>query len=56
LGDIPLKFIHENTNIIDNPDFLPRVLVDPITPYTPSAISPNSDFDFSNFDEEPSPF
>jgi replicative DNA helicase len=63
LGDIPLKFIHENTNIIDNPDFLPRVLVDPTTPYTPSALSPNSDFDTRSindfdmgFDEEENPF
>jgi replicative DNA helicase len=23
LGDIPLRFIHENTNIVDNPNFLP---------------------------------
>lgn len=24
LGDIPLRFIHENTNIVDNPNFLPE--------------------------------
>jgi replicative DNA helicase len=35
LGDIPLKFVPENTNITDHPSFLPTA------PYIPSAITPN---------------
>lgn len=52
LGDIPLRFIHENTNIVDNPYFLPRVFEEPTTPKPITAIAPPSDFDWDNNDEE----
>ena len=29
LGDIPLRFIHQNTNIVNNPNFLPRETIMP---------------------------
>jgi hypothetical protein len=25
LGDVPLKFIHENTNIVNHPNFMPEI-------------------------------
>jgi replicative DNA helicase len=52
LGDIPLKFIHENTNIVDNPYFLPRNIEEPTIPQPTTALTSNSDFDWDNDDEE----
>lgn len=53
LGDIPLKFIHENTNIIDNPNFLPRKYEEPTIQKTISALSIQSDFNWNNEEGEP---
>jgi replicative DNA helicase len=56
LGDIPLRFIHENTNIVDNPYFLPRNIEEPIVPQPTTALIPNKDFEWSPEDEEQSLF
>lgn len=38
LGDIPLRFIHQNTNIVNNPNFLPKPQVVPqVTESTPET-------------------
>jgi replicative DNA helicase len=56
LGDIPLKFIHENTNIVDNPYFLPRTNQETVSEHKPTGLMPNKDFDFFADDEEYQPF
>lgn len=56
LGDIPLKFIHENTNIVDNPYFLPRTNQEAIIEHKPTGLMPNKDFDFGSDNEEYQPF
>jgi replicative DNA helicase len=56
LGDIPLRFIHENTNIVDNPYFLPRIIEEPSITQNTTALTPNSDFEWDNPDDEPSFF
>jgi replicative DNA helicase len=43
LGDVPLKFIKENTNIVNHPNFLPQSeTLQQDNPF--SALKPNSDF------------
>lgn len=44
LGDIPLKFIHENTNIVDNPYFLPKETIEPNANVN-TGIKPNVEFE-----------
>ena len=53
LGDIPLEFIPENTNIIDNQLFLPKTYETILeSAHKKSFLSPFSNFDFDNSNEE----
>lgn len=53
LGDIPLKFIHENTSIVDNPYFLPaQTYSQPIVEKPFSPIVPSKEFDLIQDDDE----
>lgn len=52
LGDIPLRFVPENTNIIDNPYFLPKVFKEPMIENILNAITPNTDFDWGEDEED----
>ena len=47
LGDMPLRFVHENTYITNHSDFLPRESEEQIPPQNfSSALKPNNDFDW----------
>jgi len=62
LGDIPLKFIHENTAIVDNPFFVTNSSISNIQDFTQkkeitsiqhnTAIKPNTNFHSFNNDED----
>jgi replicative DNA helicase len=59
LGDIPLKFIHENTAIVNNPYFMPleNGFQQPIVEKPSNSIRPNGEFDLiSENDEDMHPF
>lgn len=59
LGDIPLQFIHQNTNIVNNPNFLPQSNVMPQIVQAPIEKSNSQRFDdfWKNIDdEEQAPF
>lgn len=46
LGDIPLRFIHQNTNIVNNPSFLPR---ETIVPQIQEPLPENTENRFDGF-------
>lgn len=60
LGDIPLKFVPENTNIIDNPLFLPNITksnLSPVKNFYESAFNQQKDDNLSGqLDEDYTPF
>lgn len=49
LGDIPLKFIHENTHITNHELFMPQK---PNEPQSSSALTPNTSFDWTDEQNE----
>ncbi len=54
LGDIPLKFIHQNTNIVNNPNFLPRETMMPqLEQYNQPENTENRFDNFFESDEQP---
>lgn len=58
LGDIPLKFIHENTAIVNNPYFMPSEngYQQPIVEKPFNSIKPNGEFDLIQDEEDLTPF
>jgi replicative DNA helicase len=48
LGDIPLRFIHQNTNIVNNPNFLPQVKEVPQISNQSSALKSHQTFESEN--------
>jgi len=55
LGDIPLRFVHKNTNIVNNPNFLPAPKIVPQIEDQP--LTDNSENKFDNFwESDTTPF
>jgi replicative DNA helicase len=54
LGDIPLRFVHQNTNIVNNPNFLPAPKIVP--QIEGQTLNNNSENKFDNFWESDTPF
>jgi replicative DNA helicase len=48
LGDIPLRFIHQNTNIVNNPNFLPQLKDVPQISNQSSALKSHQSFESEN--------